>query len=343
MILFLYIKTHNITTTTPQSNKPVPMTAPSLYQFCMSCAASKAGNIYEQCESCYNRAAKERKFNPIDGSALENEYMYNGKLFKDMMQGEAMLQSGAMLEGKKVALTNAVFVLDVTGSMMAYIEAAKNNILDIINSFETNQKQIFKKFYQEEYKHIIQCAVVPYRDFGDKIPAPLKFTTDGLAVKKYLSTLEATGGDDIPEDLYGAMLKSVTDLDWGVNHPLTTNYIMIITDAPGHGPLLCQNENDNHPKANTEQDWKTLIATIQSKSIDLQFYQSGRITPDLDRTTKFISSHYDHVEKNYKMMVTPLPVADLNNFTSICTATSGASSGMSRARSGYLTKGDVTA
>ncbi len=292
----------------------------------MSCAAEKAANMYEQCEPCYNKGAKERRFNPIDGNLLEKEYTFDGKLYEDMVQ------SGAIIDGKTVALTNAVFVLDVTGSMLPYITAAKDNIMDILNSFETNQKQIFKKFYNEEYKHVIRCAVVPYRDFNNKISESLNFTTNGTEVKEYLSTLSATGGDDIPEDLYGGLLNATTNLDWGANHPLTTNYIMIITDAPGHGPFLCKNENDDHPNANTEKDWIDLIEKIKDKNIDLQFYMAGRITLDLDRTTKFISEHYDSTENNFKIMITPLPVTDLGNFTTICTTTSGASSAMSRAR-----------
>ena len=309
----------------PKTNSP--------YKFCMSCAQAKDANMYEQCEKCYGKNVKPRTYNPFDGKKLAKEYVFEGMLFKDMKD---MKESGLVVDGKIVALTNCVFVMDVTGSMGPYIAAAKQNVIEIMDSFEKNQKQLFKKCYDEdtEYEHIIRTAVVPYRDFKDKTPDHLDFMTDGAKVKSYLSGLRAEGGDDAPEDLYGGLERALSKLSWSAAHTLTTNYIMIITDAPGHCPFLCAKEKDDYPKANTEKQWSDLIEKIKEKNIDMQFYKAGQGTGDLDRTAKYIAKLYDDDEKNYKMQVVLLPVSELANYAVACAAASGASSATSRLRSG---------
>ena len=107
------------------------------YKYCMSCAAEKAINTYEQCEKCYNHRENARNYNPYNAQSLDTaKYTFEGKLYKDINTPTT----------KTIAVTNCVFVFDVTGSMGPYIDAAKKNIIDIIESFEKNQKQILNTF-----------------------------------------------------------------------------------------------------------------------------------------------------------------------------------------------------
>ncbi|CAF5163184.1 unnamed protein product, partial [Rotaria sp. Silwood1] len=51
---------------------------------------------------------------------------------------------------------------------------------------------------------------------------------------KFLNGITASGGGDIPEDVLGALDTCLT-LNWSKTN---ARFIVLITDAPGHGPEL---------------------------------------------------------------------------------------------------------
>lgn len=112
------------------------------------------------------------------------------------------------------------FVLDVTGSMAAEIEAMKKTIdavaTEIVRAGESQ----------------VRLALVAYRDYGDQPEFQfVDFTSDLSAFRAHVAALEATGGGDVPEAVNEA-IHWATRLDW--NAQATARMAFVIGDAPPH-------------------------------------------------------------------------------------------------------------
>jgi hypothetical protein len=130
-------------------------------------------------------------------------------------------------------MVNICFCLDCTGSMSRWLSAAKEQMKIIIDGII--------KMIQKEYPSLnlkLCFAIVAYRDINDKPQFFLQdFTDNTTEVINFLNKLPAGGGDDLPEDVLGA-LDQCLNLNWSKTN---ARFIVLITDAPGHGPEL----NDN--------------------------------------------------------------------------------------------------
>ncbi|KAK4163941.1 hypothetical protein QBC43DRAFT_212132 [Cladorrhinum sp. PSN259] len=125
---------------------------------------------------------------------------------------------------KAACSTDLLFLIDTTGSMHNYIEAAKNQVRTIVSD-------IGNAFYNEAE---IRIAVVSYKDHSDSPNIEfLDFTTSVSAVYSFLDRLKASGGSDAPEDVLGG-LRQALDASW--RHQ--TRCIIHIADAPPHGRTL---------------------------------------------------------------------------------------------------------
>ena len=116
---------------------------------------------------------------------------------------------------------DVAFLVDCTGSMSKYIEQTKENIEFIVNSIK------------EDFENKVKISFVGYRDHedGDGRIECLGFTEDVHEFKQFVEGIEATGGDDCPEDVLGG-LEAVKNLTWTCK-----NRILIhVADAPQHGP-----------------------------------------------------------------------------------------------------------
>jgi von Willebrand factor type A domain len=112
------------------------------------------------------------------------------------------------------------FVLDVTGSMSAEIEAMKATIDAVSTEIVTTGVAR------------VRFALVAYRDYGDAPPFELvDFTADLAAFRAYVAGLTALGGGDTPEALNQAMDWS-TRLDW--DPEASARMAFVIGDAPPH-------------------------------------------------------------------------------------------------------------
>ncbi|CAD8169267.1 unnamed protein product [Paramecium pentaurelia] len=118
-----------------------------------------------------------------------------------------------------------IFILDCTISMDKWIEVSRKNISSIINEFK-------KKV---EFNTAIRMAAVCYKDHSDG-PNHIKyhdFTVNPEEIEKFIGSQNPSGGDDIPEDLQGAL-----DVAYKLNicrDPESLLQLFIITDAPCHG------------------------------------------------------------------------------------------------------------
>ncbi|KAK3947834.1 hypothetical protein QBC32DRAFT_353234 [Pseudoneurospora amorphoporcata] len=122
---------------------------------------------------------------------------------------------------KAVCSTDLLFLIDTTGSMGPYIEAAKNQMKSIVDG-------IGKAFLN---RASIRVAVVSYKDHSDAGHLQfLDFTESTDQVRSFINNLTADGGGDMPEDVLGGIRRAL-DASW--KHQ--TRCIIHIADAPAHG------------------------------------------------------------------------------------------------------------
>jgi len=150
-------------------------------------------------------------------------------------------------------IVNICFCLDCTGSMSRWLLAAKEQMRAIIDGITT----LIKKDYPS--LNLKLCfAIVGYRDINDRPQFfSQNFTDNTTEIITFLNRLTASGGDDIPEDVLGALDQCI-NLNWSATN---ARFIVLITDAPGHGPEL--NDNlaiDKYPQVRRKN--KTLVVNI---------------------------------------------------------------------------------
>ena len=99
---------------------------------------------------------------------------------------------------------DVAFMMDATGSMGKHITAVKDGINSIVS-------RIHDKFKKAK----IRVAFVAYRDYGDgaKHFEILDFTENIEIFTNFVGGISATGGDDSPEDVLGAIDKTIK-LSW---------------------------------------------------------------------------------------------------------------------------------
>jgi Alpha-kinase family/von Willebrand factor type A domain len=122
---------------------------------------------------------------------------------------------------KAACSTDLLFLIDTTGSMYSYINAAKEQVKSIV-------EDIKKSFLNESE---VRVAVVSYKDHSDHPNIEfLDFTPSADQVFEFLGRLNATGGADAPEDILGGVHQAV-NASWKQQ----TRCIIHIGDAPPHG------------------------------------------------------------------------------------------------------------
>jgi hypothetical protein len=132
----------------------------------------------------------------------------------------AIVKLGGAREEPAIKTLDLAFVLDVTGSMSAEIEAMKQTIDAVATEIVT----------ADESK--VRLALVAYRDYADTpVFRTVQFTEDLGSFREYIEALRADGGGDIPEAVNEAMDRT-TRLDWNPN--ATARMAFVIGDAPPH-------------------------------------------------------------------------------------------------------------
>jgi hypothetical protein len=167
--------------------------------------------------------------------------------------------------------TDLLFLIDTTRSMYHYIDAAKQQVLDIVNDIENT-------FLNDVD---VRIAVVSYKDHNDhnSITA-IDFTTSLREVRSFIGKLRAHGGNDTPEDVLGG-LQTALRLSW--HHQ--TRCIVHIADAPVHGRTLNTCSDDSYPNPGSEPHgltYEPLIKQMISLNINYAFL---RITNQTDLMT----------------------------------------------------------
>lgn len=97
-----------------------------------------------------------------------------------------------------------LFLVDATGSMSPYIREIKKKIMTIVS-------QTTKSFAKLK----VRLGFVGYRDFcdkGDRL-VTLNFTPSVAEFEKFVGRVEAMGGGDEPEDVFGG-IDAAAKLGW---------------------------------------------------------------------------------------------------------------------------------
>ncbi len=116
------------------------------------------------------------------------------------------------------------FVVDTTGSMGSFIQAAQRQLLDTIKLLST-------------YSSIdLQVALVEYRDYPPQdtsfVTRIYPLTANLQEMQKCINKLKAAGGGDAPEALYSGVWDGCEKIKW---RPHSCRFILLVGDAPPHG------------------------------------------------------------------------------------------------------------
>lgn len=115
---------------------------------------------------------------------------------------------------------NLAFLMDCTASMEPWIQAAKDQIVRIIDNTVIENPDVN-----------VRVAFLGYRDYGDEHRFISCDFTTASAVVHYIRNVHADGGDDVAEDVAGG-LSQLRNLSWRSGD---VNMIVHIADAPPHG------------------------------------------------------------------------------------------------------------
>ncbi|RYP46193.1 hypothetical protein DL768_007563 [Monosporascus sp. mg162] len=181
---------------------------------------------------------------------------------------------------KAAVSTDLLFLIDTTGSMLRYIEEAKNQVRSIAND-------IHEAFLNEAE---VRIAVIGYKDHGDSPNIQfLDFTTSTEQVHGFLGELEADGGKDIPEDVLGGIQKALSAA-W--KHQ--TRCIVHIGDAPPHGRTLHDlNDSDDDYITPGSEPHRLTYEPLLRKLVQLNInYAMLRITSQTDRMALVFANTY---------------------------------------------------
>ena len=127
-----------------------------------------------------------------------------------------------------------IYMIDATGSMGSYLQAAKDQCINISNELKT-------KFNNYDY----QFGGIFYRDPIDSNSDKndmFDLTDDVPSLKSFISKMEAYGGGDLAEDWAGGYDLAVNKIKWRNGLRL----IIHICDADAHGRDY-STSGDNHP------------------------------------------------------------------------------------------------
>ncbi|XGW00588.1 MAG: VWA domain-containing protein [Leptolyngbya sp. BL-A-14] len=116
------------------------------------------------------------------------------------------------------------FVVDTTGSMGAFIEAAKQHLLRAIAAL------------RQQNNLDLQVGLVEYRDHPPQdhsfVTRRYELTADFRKMQKVINGLKADGGGDAPEAVYDGVRDACTTMRW---RQYSYRMALLVGDAPPHG------------------------------------------------------------------------------------------------------------
>jgi Mg-chelatase subunit ChlD len=165
-------------------------------------------------------------------------------------------------------MTNALnhvdlcFVIDTTGSMGGFIQAAKQQLLNTIQLLST------------ESNINLQIGLVEYRDHPPQdtsfVTRIYPLTSNLKQMQNDINKLEANGGGDFPEAVYDGIQDAATKMIWRTH---SCRFILLVGDAPPHGFKIDDNfdsfnhtDPDKYPHGLTMQ---SVTATAENQRVTI--------------------------------------------------------------------------
>lgn len=230
------------------------------------------------------------------------------KLLDHLQKEMSQAREANLVQGDKPSCisVDVAFCIDCTGSMSAWLDAAKDQIVYIAEEIVPRIKKDYPGMDIE-----LHFSVIEYRDYGDPDQHrifPLDgFTSDVKKFSTHIQGLVARGGGDGPEDLLGA-LDLASKLNWSSN----IKFLVIVTDSPAHTRECNDDLEDLYPDQDPKGlTMKKVINPICKLGIDLMFC---RIKKTRTRKTELLmKSVYDAENKALKFEHRSLKFIDLFN------------------------------
>ena len=199
-----------------------------------------------------------------------------------------------------------VFVLDTTGSMGGFIDAAKEKIWSIATTMAHAQPA-----------PEIRVGLVAYRDRGDEyVTRVFDLTTDLDSMYAHLMDFKADGGGDGPEAVNQGLQDAIERISWSTQAS-TYKVVFLVGDAPPHmdyqddkkypatlalakqrgivvNTIQCGSDGD------TEQPWRQIAALGTGDFLHVE--QNGSavaITTPYDNTLARLSAALDETRLYY--------------------------------------------
>jgi hypothetical protein len=171
---------------------------------------------------------------------------------------------------KRSQTVDLCFLIDCTGSMDPYIAQVKTKIDNLVE----HCKMTFPDL-------VLKLAFVGYRDHCDreKRIISLPFTGDIAYFKSFVSKIQADGGGDAAEDVFGGLEKA-GELQWSA----PTRILFHVADAPCHGKQYHDDVLDDWPNGDPRSlKAKDLLKVLEDKNVKYWF---AKLT---DKTDKMIT------------------------------------------------------
>jgi len=167
------------------------------------------------------------------------------------------------------------FVVDTTASMGSLIEAAKKQMVEMVDALAT------------AVDVEMQLGVVEYRDHPPEdrmVYRVYRLTSNLKKAKKAIGSLRANGGGDEPEAVFAGIVAACEELAW---RPHARRMAVLVGDAPPHGagcrgdafPHGCPSgETIESASAKAEEAHVTLYALGLTRSCEASFERISRLT-----------------------------------------------------------------
>eukprot|EP00339_Tiarina_fusa_P025306 CAMPEP_0117006110 /NCGR_PEP_ID=MMETSP0472-20121206/6461_1 /TAXON_ID=693140 ORGANISM="Tiarina fusus, Strain LIS" /NCGR_SAMPLE_ID=MMETSP0472 /ASSEMBLY_ACC=CAM_ASM_000603 /LENGTH=1480 /DNA_ID=CAMNT_0004707493 /DNA_START=3884 /DNA_END=8326 /DNA_ORIENTATION=+ len=194
------------------------------------------------------------------------------------------------------------YCIDCTGSMNIHLDAVKNQLRVIANDIFAH---INNKFGDSV---VIRSAVVGYRDTPpdsdeSSIRYKFDFSPDKDALTDFIEKLECEGGQDLPEDVLSA-LTTANELFENLEIKGNNSFLILVTDAPGHGLVPQQYMNECTDNINVpEGDYEAVLNSLCDKNVDLILIQVSTLTSKMEELFKRVVAEKRPEEE---MIIAPL-------------------------------------
>jgi von Willebrand factor type A domain len=147
---------------------------------------------------------------------------------------------------KELNQVDICFVVDTTGSMSSFINAAKKHLLKMISTLGSIAGLDW------------QVGLVEYRDHPPQdnsfVKRAYQLTSDLKKMEGTINKLAADGGGDAPEAVYDGLQAACKEMNWRKH---SCRFVILVGDAPPHGFELVERKDDNTYVAskNTGDHW----------------------------------------------------------------------------------------